>query len=294
MERLHSSLVNQEMNPTTALQDSIARVAYNNNVRAKRVKSEDLSKISYTRMLEIYGERFRNAGDFEFYFVGDLCADSVGDLLGKYLGALPVEKKREKYKTVDHVLTEGVHTCIFEKVQDTPSANINFVYHASLKENLRNEILTSMLQQAMQMLYTETVREDEGGAYSIPVRANLRDYPKQQVSVQISLGTSPEKADRMMEVIEEGVEKMCVEGPSEETMQKIREYMLRSHAENLKRNAYWMGALYNRTRLKYDFVTDYEKTVEQMDAEDVRKLACQVFRSGNRIIVGMKTPQVKP
>ncbi|MCR4921529.1 MAG: insulinase family protein [Bacteroidaceae bacterium] len=291
IERFQSYLANQELDPRTALQDTLASVLYNNNVRARRMKSADLAQIDYDRLLEIYGERFANAADFEFYVVGDLDVDSVAPLLARYLGALPTAKGREKYRKVDNVMVNGQHTCIFEKEQDTPNATINFVYHAPVKEKLKNEQLVSILGQAMQMLYTETVREDEGGAYGVPVRASLSDYPQQQAVVQIQLPTAPEKVERMTQVIYDGVEKMCNEGPSDEVMQKIREYMLRAHAENLKKNSYWMSSLYNKTRLGYEFVDKYEETLQKLTPADVQKLARRVFHSGNRVVVGMKSPQ---
>ena len=291
MARLQDALKNQDLNPQTTLRDSVASVLYNNNVRAKRMRVEDLSKISYDRILEIYKERYANAADFDFYFVGDLNADSVAPLLAKYLGALPVSKKTEKYQVIDRRLTKGERTCIFEKEQDTPSATVNFVYHAPLKENLRNDILVDMLEQAMSMLYTETVREDEGGAYGVPVSASLTDYPEEIATVQIQLPTAPDKMDRMMQVVYNGIEKVCAEGPSEDYLQKIKEYMIRSHAENLKKNGYWMNQMVNLTRFKIDYVTGYDDVVQSITTADLKELAQKIFKSGNRLVVGMKTPQ---
>lgn len=290
MARLQDILKNQDMDPQTALSDSIASILYNNNVRAKRMRSEDVGKISYDRILEIYKERFANAADFDFYFVGDLNADSVAPLLEKYLGALPVSKKTEKDKVIDRRLTKGERTCIFEKEQDTPNATVNFIYHAPLKDNMRNDILVDMLEQAMSMLYTETVREDEGGAYGVPVSASLSEYPEEIAVVQIQLPTAPDKLDRMMQVVYDGVEKVCNEGPSEDYLQKIKEYMVRSHAENLKKNGYWMNQMVNLTRFNTDYVTGYEEAVQGVTTADIKELAQKIFKSGNRLVVGMKSP----
>ena len=290
MARLQDILKNQDMDPQTALSDSIASILYNNNVRAKRMRSEDVGKISYDRILEIYKERFANAADFDFYFVGDLNVDSVIPLLEKYLGALPVSKKTEKDKVIDRRLTKGERTCIFEKEQDTPNATVNFVYHAPLKDNMRNDILVDMLEQAMSMLYTETVREDEGGAYGVPVSASLSEYPEEIAVVQIQLPTAPDKLDRMMQVVYDGVEKVCNEGPSEDYLQKIKEYMVRSHAENLKKNGYWMNQMVNLTRFNTDYVTGYDEAVQSITTADVKELAQKIFKSGNRLVVGMKSP----
>ena len=291
MARLKDALKNQDLNPQTALSDSIASILYNNNIRAKRIRTEDVEKISYDRVLDIYKERFANAADFDFYFVGDLNVDSVAPLLAKYLGALPVSKKMEKANVIDRRLTKGERTCIFEKEQDTPNATVNFVYHAPLKENLRNDILVDMLQQAMDMLYTETVREDEGGAYGVPVNSSLTDYPEEIATIQIQLPTAPDKLERMMQVVYDGVEKVCNEGPSEDYLQKIKEYLIRSHAENLKKNGYWMNQMVNLTRYNMDYVTGYDEMVQSITTSDLKELAQKIFKSGNRLVVGMKSPQ---
>ena len=248
MARLQDALKNQDLNPQTALRDSVASILYNNNVRARRMRTEE------------------------------------------YLGALPVSKKAEKFEVIDRRLTKGERTCIFDKEQDTPNATVNFVYHAPLKENLRNDIMVDMLEQAMSMLYTETVREDEGGAYGVPVSASLTDYPEEIAVVQIQLPTAPDKMDRMMKVVYDGVEKVCSEGPSEDYLQKIKEYMVRSHAENLKKNGYWMNQMVTLTRLKKDYVTGYDEMVQSITTADLKELAQKIFKSGNRLVVGMKSP----
>ena len=291
IERSRNALKNQDLNPQTALQDSVISVVYNNNVRAKRFKEEDLDRINYDRLLEMYKERFANAGDFEYYLVGDVNADSVAPLLAKYLGALPANGKKENYKMIDQRMTKGERECYFTKEQDTPNSMNVFIYHTPMKETLRNDILVDMLQQAMTMLYTETVREDEGGAYGVPVSANLIDYPEELAMVQIVLPTAPEKRISMTAIVNDGIKKMMAEGPSEENLGKIKEYMLRSHQEDLKDNGYWMTSLVSKTRYNQEFVEGYEECVQSITIEDIKKVAQDIFGSGNRLVVGMETPQ---
>ena len=290
IERTRNALKNQDLNPNITLQDSINSVVYNNNVRALRMKEADLDRINYDRLLEMYKERFANAGDFEFFMVGDVNADSVAPLLAKYLGALPVKGKKEAYKMIDQRMTKGERECYFTKEQDTPNSMNVFIYHAPMKETLRNDILVDMLQQAMTMLYTETVREDEGGAYGVPVNANLMDYPEEIALAQIILPTAPEKREAMTAIVKDGIKKMMEQGPSEENLGKIKEYMLRSHQEDLKSNGYWMSSLVSKTRFNQEFVEGYEDCVQSITIEDIKQVAQQIFGSGNRLVVGMETP----
>lgn len=290
MGRMRNVLQNQELNPLVTFNDSIASILYDNNVRAKRIRLADLDAFSYDRMLQVYRERFANAADFEFYLVGDVDADSVAPLLAKYLGALPAKGKKESYGTIDQRIRKGQHECLFTKEQDTPNSINIFFYHAPVKETLKNTIMVSMLQQALQMLYTENVREENGGAYSVPVNTSLSDYPEEVATVTIQLPTAPEKREAMTQVIYDGVREMTEKGPSAENLDKIKQYMLRSHQENLKKNAYWLNNLYLRTRYDMNYVDGYDETVEGITAEDVRALAETVFGSGNRIAIGMETP----
>lgn len=290
LERVRNSLKNQDLVPATALKDSVASVVYNNNVRAIRMRADDVDNLSYDRIMEIYKERYANAADFEFYFVGDVDADSITPLLTKYLGSLPVTGKNEKYRVVDQRMTKGERTCIFEKEQDTPNAICNFIYHAPMAYTLKNSVMLSMLKQSMQMLFTEKVREDEGGAYSVPVSGSLVDYPEKYATIQIKLPTAPDKLDRMTQVIYDGIESLCSEGPSEDYLQKIQEYMLRAHAEDLKNNDYWMRQLVQRTRLGRNMVDGYDDVVRSITVADLKALSCKIFKSGNRLVVGMVTP----
>lgn len=255
------------------------------------MRAEDVDRISYDQMLQIYKERFADANDFTFYLVGDFQPDSVKPLLAKYLGALPVLAGKERYRTISKRMADGRNTCIFEKEQDVANALVRFYYHARVKETPQNSILLSMIEQVLDMVFTESVREDEGGAYSVGVGSSITDYPVPQATVTIVLPTSPEKLSRMQEVISEGLDKLCQEGCSEEKLQKVKEYMLRSHAENIKKNAYWMNALVNNTLFKQDLVSRYEEMVKAVTSSDIQKLSKKIFQSGNCTIVGMKTPQ---
>ncbi len=290
IQRQKESIKNADLQPTTALRDSISKTVYNDNVRARRTREADIDKISYDRMLEIYKERFANAADFEFFLIGDLDIDSVTPLLAKYIGSLPVSKQREQYKDVDVRVADGELKNIFEKEQQTPNAITLFIWHAHMQDNQRNALTLSMLQQLLTMLYTESVREDEGGAYGVPVQEVLEDYPESIGEIAVQLPTAPEKRERMTAIIYQGTEDMCTNGPSAENLQKVKEYMHRSHQESLKQNGYWLSRMQMLAREGKEYVSHYDELVDSISADDIRQMANDIFHSGNRIEVGMTSP----
>ena len=290
IQRRKANLKNQELQPTTALQDTIAKVVYNNNIRAVRTKPEDLDKIDYDRIIELYKERFADGDDFEFFIVGDCDADTIAPLLAKYLGALPTKKGSEKFNIIDLKAADGEITNVFEKHQETPNAIVLFIYHAPVKVNLKNMLTVNILDQIMSLTYTETVREDEGGAYGVPVNGGLSRYPQEEATIQIQLPTAPEKRVKMTEIVYQGIENMVNNGPKEEDLQKTKEYMLRKHAENLKSNGYWMNQMETYALYGEDNVTPYEETLNSITTADIQEMAKTIFKSGNRIEVGMTSP----
>ncbi len=290
IDRTKQSLKNQDLAPTTALQDTIASVVYDNNIRARRMKAADVDQLNYDRMLQMYKERFADGDDFEFYFVGDIDINAATPLFEKYLGSLPVLKGSEKQKGIDQRIAKGKRTNVFEKELQTPNAIVVFLYHAPMKDTPRNEMLMSMLEQLMTMHYTESVREDEGGAYGVPVQGAVADYPEEIAEFIVQLPTAPEKRARMTELVYAGVDKMCNEGPKAEDLQKVKEYMHRKHAEDLKENSYWMTSLIRQTRFNYDEVTNYDAMVDQITAKEIQDFAKKVLKSGNIIEVGMTSP----
>ena len=290
MARTKTALANAEMEPTTALQDTVNSVVYRNNPRARRTKAEDIDRINYDHMLQIYRERFADADDFTFFFIGDIDIPAAIPLLERYIGSLPVKKGSEEYKQIDLTISKGTITNVFEKEMETPNAIVAFVYHAPMQESQTNLMRVSILRQVLQMLFTESVREDEGGAYSVGVSGGMSTYPEQIATIQIQLPTAPEKRQRMTEIIYQGVEQICNEGPSAEQMQKVKEYMLRSHDESIKTNGYWLNAIYNQVIENKNYVDGYVDALGAITARDVQETARTIFHSGNRIEVGMTSP----
>jgi zinc protease len=190
-------------------------------------------------------------------------------------------------------LRKGVMENVFEKELETPNAVCIFLYHAPMKESLENTLKVSMLGQLMTTLYTETVREDEGGAYSIPVNGNTSDYPEEIGMIQIQLPTAPDKREKMTEIIYKGIDDMVANGPKAEELQKVKEYMHRSHAESLKNNGYWLAQMINLTREGKNYVDGYDEQVDKISVADIQETARQIFKGGNKLVVGMTSP-IKP
>ena len=86
---------------------------------------------------------------------------------------------------------------------------------------------------------------------------------------------------------------MAQEGPTAEQMQKIKEYMLKKHADNQKENSYWMNNIKEVLYTGVDMTKDYEALINGITAQDVAKFAADLLKQGNKLTVVMTVPETK-
>lgn len=212
-------------------------------------------------------------------------------LIAQYLGALPAIHRKETFKDNKIEKRTGVYKNEFIKQQETAKASNFIFYHGHCAYNMQNKVLMSMLDQIMDLVYTETVREDEGGTYGVNVGGGLSKYPKETFSLQIVFDTDPAKRAKLMEIIFAEIEKLTKEGPSVTNLNKVKEYMLKKHNENLKENGYWMGTIEEYILNGLDSEKDYVNTINKVTVEDIRKFAHSLFSQKNEIEVTMISPE---
>ena len=286
--QMKAMLENQEMNPNAALSDTITKVLYGNNLRTQRMKASDMDVTDDARILEIYKERFANASDFDFIFTGAIDEAVAIPLIEKYIGSLPsTGAKAEKFCDAHLDVQKGDLQNIFNKQMATPSATVFMAFSGKAKYTLKNLLMMSITKQILDIIYTEEIREKEGGTYGVGVGGNLNDVPKVTAMLQIQFQTAPELREKLTGMAVDLLYKYAEEGPRQQDLDKVRDYMLKKHVENQKENSYWNGLMYNYTLTGFDGGKNYEKTLNSITTDDLKKFAKSLLKQGNKIEVSM-------
>ena len=145
----------------------------------------------------------------------------------------------------------------------------------------------SFLNQVLNIVYTEEVREKEGGTYGVGVRGSISKYPEGEYSLLVNFKMSPERREELAAIIVREFEKLAAQGPVAEHVEKVRSYMLKSFEESQKKNGAWMNWLYSYYFDGEDNHSGYEELVKGITAEDIRLLAKYILDQGNFIEVSM-------
>lgn len=289
--RSKAALLNQEMNPRVAFSDSINKALMMGHPRSIRIKADMIDKMDYDKILAMYKDRYKDASDFTFIFVGNVDVEKMRPSIAEYLGALPAINRKETFKDNKMEYRKGVYKNEFVRKQETAKASNFICFTGACRYDLRNDILLDMTSQILDLVYTEKVREEEGGTYGVYVGGNLSKYPKEVAGLQIIFDTAPEKRENLMKIIFAEIENLSKNGPSETNLNKVKEYMLKKHTENLKENKYWLGAIDEYLFTGVNRESDYEKIVNSITAQDIRKFADNLFKQKNEVEVSMISPE---
>ena len=290
ISRNKAALANAEADPNTAFSDSINVALYNRHPRALPVKAETLDKIDYNKVMELYKDRFADASDFTFIMVGNIDEATAIPLIEKYLGSLPSLKRNEKFRDVTPDIRKGRYENNFTREMETAKSSVLMVASGKCKYTQKNVVMMSMLGQLLNILYTQTVREEAGGTYGVSCSGSISKYPEAEGVFQIYFDTDPQRRPQMVELIDKGINDFIAQGPKADDLNKVKEYMLKTYQQNQKENSYWMGILNGMLWEGIDMNTGYENTVNGVTISDLKKFAKDFFKQGNMIEVSMNSP----
>ena len=94
---------------------------------------EAFETIDLDRILKIYEERFADASNFKFVFVGNIDMDTFKPLVEKYIASLPATASNESYKNLSlnikaGKITENVYVGVDEKSQVSITLSGDYEY----------------------------------------------------------------------------------------------------------------------------------------------------------------------
>lgn len=289
MEQQQEFLTNAHVNPMLAYNDTLHKVAYATN-RMASMDKEQLKRVNYNRIMHIYKELFANAANFKLILTGNIDINKLRPLLCQYIATLPSNNTKETIGTYEPKLVDGKKTYIFHKKQTTPTAITTIVIKGKMEYNNRNELLMDAIGQLLRIVYTEKVREDKGGTYSVQASGNLQHHPNDEALLRIAFQTDPQKYNDLIPIVYKELEKMATEGPSQQDLDKVKAYELKVYNQVLRMNNYWEYVLYTDLYNGIDVDTDFRYIVENMTCDDIRTTLRNLLNQNNCIEVTMTQP----
>ena len=285
-------------NPQYVFIDKFQKVAYPNDKRNVLIPTEEqMNAVDYERVFNIYKERFADASDFTFFFVGNV-SDEMIPMIAKYLGNLPAINRKETWKDRSTDFAKGIQRATVRKGMDNQGMLIMMGVTEGFEATTKNKMTVNMLSDAIGITAIEVIREKMGGTYSPSAGVNYEVLPKTEVAWQFYINCDPSKAGEIEKAAMDIMKQYVKKGPDAATLAKVKEQMIRARETNLKENSFWRSILYGSYYYGLDrtdevLLDDYKKLVESITAKDIQKIAKKYINLKNYIVVTLEPEEVK-
>jgi len=242
---------------------------------------EDLDKANYDLAYKKYKERFANAGDFNFYFVGNVDEAKIAEYAETYIASLPGNGEREMYKVSDFRPKSGSHEFTYNKGTE-PKSQVRLTYSGEAEYNENEARALAALGEILSIKLIEKLREEEGGVYGAGARGSISKIPYGRFNFSISFPCAPENAEKLAAASIAELEKIIKDGPTATDLDKVQKAMLLTRKDQLEQNRFWLSAIKNSDYENSDIddVVNYETNVNAMTIKEIHNVAKKYLAGG--------------
>ena len=278
MTQFRSQLENKSLSPEAAYGDTLSATMNRYHPRRRPMTVESLDLIDLNRAQELYDERFEDAGDFTFLFVGNFELEGMLPLITQYLGSLPATGRNETW------VDEGV-IAPQRKIQKEvkrgvePKSRTRIVFPGEFDYTRQNRYDMYSMMQVLNIRLREVLREDMGGVYGVGVWASMSKEPQSTYTLNVTFGCAPDRVQELTDAVMVEIRKIMTETPDQVNVDKVKESQRREREINIQKNSYWLNSLavyYREGRELSDFMK-FNELIEGFSAEDAQAAAAKYF-----------------
>lgn len=285
-------LGNLMSNPNFYFQNELGKIRNEGNPRYIGFPTaEKYDEQDYDLAYKNYQERFANAADFTFYFVGNIDEAELKEYAETYLASLPSSGAKEEFKAPEFRPETDYQKAVVHKGTD-PKSQVNIMWTGETDYSPSEDFALSALGEILTIKLVEQLREEEGGVYGVGARGNMSKIPYGSYNFSISFPCGPENVDKLTAAALAEVQKIKENGPSEKDMAKLKETYAVKHKEQMKENRFWLQQLERAERENTDVndILKFEEKVANLTAEDIEEVAEEYLNED--YLLGILMPEV--
>ncbi|MFH1569124.1 MAG: insulinase family protein [Gemmatimonadota bacterium] len=285
--RYRGFIENRSARPETAFGDTVQVTMAQHHLRARPWSLEMVDEMSLETSMRVYRERFADASDFTFAFVGNFTVESMEPLVCAYLGSLPALRRGETWHDVGMVPPAGVVQKVVRRGIE-PKSRTQLIFTGPFAwDGWRRSFELAALGQVMEIKLREVLREDLGGTYGVGVSASGSRYPTEEYRISISFGCNPERVEELTGVVLEQIDSLKAVGTTDVYVTKVKEINKRHREVQLRENDFWVSSLTSTDFNGLDprLLVRFPEMVDSLTTGAVQAAAQQYLNTGNYVQV---------
>ena len=274
-------------NPEMFYQDTMMKIVYNNHPWVDGIPTEEkYNNIQLNRSFDIYNQVFGNVHGMHFTFVGNIDPATAKPLLEKYLGSLPSTPIEAKYKDNGARPVKGVVNANIKRGKEQQSF-VTVMFSGETEYNRDENLALRALLEALNIKVTEKLREEMGGIYGGGFYGSIERRPYTHYSIAASIPCGPENVQKLTTALFDLVKDAQTKGVDQKDLDKVKETWKKQYQTQIQSNDFWLSSLSNAwiNRDNPEIVLDYEKRVNALTTEDLKKAANKFLNMSNYVKV---------
>lgn len=242
-EKLKIELQNLTLDPQIFFTNEVSKIMNQNSPRVILYPTaEQLDKMKVEDMEAIYKDRFADASDFTFVFVGSFETEKIKPVILKYLGNLPRINRKENSKDLGIRPPSGKVEETFNKGVDSKSlVEINFTGETVFNREEGRDL--AMLGEFLTIKLTEILREEKSGVYGVRASGGLFRTPYDRFNLTIEFPCGPENVNSLIKATLDEIAEIQNGKIDDADLQKVIEARLVKYKADFKSNNYWANSI---------------------------------------------------
>lgn len=281
-------LANQEKSPEYLFEKFQYETVFTSPLK-KIISSAAIDGASREQTIKLAHDMTSNAADYTFIFVGNVTPETLKPLVEKYIASLPgdpatVVKGIKEYNP-GLFIKKGAAVDTYTTQMTTPQTYVAIMETGTGDYDMKNIQLASIAGQILTNRLIKTVREDMGAVYSIHAMGEAEMPSPMPFSLSSSFPMKPEMKAEVLDYIK-GQFKDMETNVSDDELNPVKEYMVKSYTENKEKNRPWLNGLSHEAATGTDTFNGNIESMNAITTQDVKDYMKALNAQGNyRVII---------
>lgn len=288
--RVSAVVANRGKAPQSVFQDAIEETLFGNHRRHRPMNLELLEEMDPELSLAVFKDRFQNAGDFTFVFVGSIEIDSFKEYVKTYVASLPTRNEPpEMARSLGDKPARGrLSTSVSKGLEEKTIVRV--LFNDDTEWSPENRYALSFARGLLNIRLREVLREENSGVYGVGVYGSLGRIPEGSYSTGFGFSCDPGNVELLVRLGLMEIVSLQQNGPRPVDVEKVKEQHIRAHEKNLKENGFWLRNLAGLAREGRDLeeVLGFVDSVRAFDPRDAKQAAIDYYNMDNMLIALLK------
>ena len=282
IQQIKAVLPNLLNTPDFKFQKFVNDKLYAGNERAVVIDEEVMEKASLETIERVYRQLYKNAAGATLTIVGNVDLETLKPMVEKYIGSIAKGKKPAKVNKENLVqMAKGVSENVLNVEMATPKKTVFQVWSGYMPVTTKDMVTLKVANYVLDMIYTKTIREKEGGTYGVGSSLSAAREPYSRVTFMVQFDTNPEQAEKLSGLTAQYLKEFAQNGPTAEELAMALENLKKNVPESRISNSYWQSAIDLNLEHGIDYDQEYEAALNNVTAEDVKTLMQAVLAQDN-------------